>query len=110
MPGFLLHLGATLTCAHPIPPAPPGQAAPTVVNPRVLVSGQPITTLASPYAVVGCPLQPPPTACVTAQFVTSATRVTAGGQPVLLSDSQSICTPTGTALFVIATQTRVTGI
>jgi hypothetical protein len=111
MPGFLLHLGATLTCAHPIPPAPPGQAAPTVVNPRVLVSGQPITTLASPYAVVGCPLPSTGTpGCLTAQFVTSATRVTAGGQPVLLSDSQSICTPTGTALFVIATQTRVTGI
>jgi hypothetical protein len=106
MPGFLLHLGATVMCAHA------GQAQPTVVNPRVLVMGQPIVTIASPYVVAGCTL-PPPTAangpCVTAQFVTSATRVFANGQPVLLMDSQAICAPTGTPLIPTVTQTRVTG-
>ena len=35
MPGFLLHVGATVLCAHG------GQAQPTAPNPRVLVSGQP---------------------------------------------------------------------
>ncbi len=93
-------------CAHA------GQAQPTVVNPRVLVMGQPIVTIASPYVVAGCTL-PPPTAangpCVTAQFVTSATRVFANGQPVLLMDSQAICAPTGTPLIPTVTQTRVTG-
>ncbi len=89
-----------------------GQATPTVVNPRVTVSGQPIVMVTSPYVVAGCVL-PPPTAangpCVTAQFVTAATRITSNGQPVLLFDSQAVCVPTGTPLLVVAAQTRVTG-
>jgi len=105
MPGPLLHLGATVLCAHG------GQAMPTTPNPRVLVSGQPITTIATPYVVAGCAFVPPAGngPCVTAQFVTSATRVLAGGAPVLLLDSQSICAPTGTPLLVVMTQTRVIG-
>ena len=89
-----------------------GQAQPTVVNPRVLVNGQPTVTLASTYVVAGCPLPPPSAAsgpCVTAQFVTAATRLTSNGQPLLLLDSQAICAPTGTPLMIVATQTRVTG-
>jgi hypothetical protein len=57
-------------------------------------------------------MPPPPSGngpCVTAQFVMGATRVTAGGEPVLLQDSQSICTPTGTPLTVSVTQTKVKG-
>jgi hypothetical protein len=107
MPGLLLHVGATVTCIHG------GQAQPTVVNPRVLVSGQPTVTITSPYVVAGCALPPPPGAngpCVTAQFVTSATRITSNGQPLLLLDSQAICAPTGTPLLIIVTQTRVTGV
>ena len=57
---------------------------------------------------------PPPSVangpCVTAQFVTSAVRVTSNGQPLLLLDSQAICTPTGTPLLIVLTQTRVTAI
>lgn len=106
MPGFLLHLGATVTCSHT------GQAQPTVTSTRVTVSGQPIVTLSAPYTVAGCVL-PPPTAangpCVTAQFTTAATRITSNGQPVLLQDSQAICAPTGTPLLILVTQTRVTG-
>jgi hypothetical protein len=105
--GFLLHLGATVTCAHA------GQATPTVSDPRVLVSGQPVVTVASPWVVAGCTLPPPPTAngpCVTAQYVTSALRVTASGQPLLLMESQAICAPTGTPLVPVAAQTRVTGL
>ena len=107
MPGFLQHLGATVTCLHA------GQATPTAPNPRVLVSGQPVTTIASPYVVAGCTLPPPPAAngpCVTAQYITSAVRVFAGGQPVLLFDSQALCAPSGTPLITVATQTRVIGI
>ena len=106
MPGFLLHVGATVMCSHA------GQAQPTMPNPRVMVSGQPIVTQASPYVVAGCPL-PPPTLgngpCVTAQFVAAATRILSNGQPVLLMDSQSVCAPTGTPLLIVMTQTRVTG-
>ena len=107
MPGTLLHLGATVMCAHG------GQAQPTAPNPRVTVSGQPIVTMPAPYVVAGCALPPPPAAngpCVTAQWVTAATRITSNGQPVLLLDSQAICAPTGTPLLIVATQMRVTGI
>ena len=107
MPGFLLHFGATVLCSHA------GQAQPTVVNPRVLVSGQPTVALPGPWVVAGCVLPPPPAAngpCVTAQFVTSATRVLSNGQPLLLLDSQAICVPTGTPLLIVLTQTRATGV
>jgi hypothetical protein len=107
MPGTLLHVGATVLCAHG------GQAQPTVPNPRVTVNGMPTVTVASPYVVAGCAM-PPPTAgngpCVTAQFVTAALRVTSNGQPLLLMDSQAICVPTGTPLIIAVTQPRVTGI
>ena len=106
MPGFLLHQGATVLCAHG------GQAQPTVPNPRVKVGGQPIVTLPTVYTVAGCSFPPPPAGngpCVTAQFVMGATRVRAGGQPVLLQDSQAICTPTGTPLNIVMTQVRVKG-
>jgi hypothetical protein len=105
MPGFLLHVGATVLCAHA------GQAQPTTPNPRVTVSGQPIVTQPAPYTVAGCPfnVSGAPSPCVTAQWVVGATRVLAGGQPVLLQDSQSICTPNGTPLNIVVTQIRVRG-
>lgn len=106
MPGFLLHVGATVMCSHG------GQAQPTAPNPRVTVMGQPTVTMTAPYAVAGCAM-PPPSAgngpCVTAQWVTAATRVTSNGQPLLLLDSQAICAPTGTPLIISVTQTRATG-
>lgn len=106
MPGFLLHLGATVTCAHA------GQAQPTAPNPRVVVSGQPTTTLITPYVIAGCVfnVSGAPVPCVTAQFVTAATRVTSNGQPLLLLDSQAICAPNGTPLLILATQVRATAI
>jgi hypothetical protein len=107
MPGFLLHVGATVLCSHG------GQATPTVPNPRVTVSGMPTVTVAGPYAVAGCAMPPPPSGngpCVTAQFVTCATRVTSNGQPLLLLDSQATCVPTGTPLMTVVTQVRATGV
>jgi len=104
MPGFMLHQGATVFCSHA------GQAQPTVVNPRVMVSGMPTVFMSSPYVVAGCALPPPPAAngpCVTAQFVTGSVRVLSSGQPLLLLDSQAICAPTGTPLLIVVTQTRV---
>jgi hypothetical protein len=83
---------------------------PVTSNPRVLANGQPVATLSSMYTIAGCAL--PPNAggpCVTAQFVTSSTRILVGGTPVLLLDSQAVCVPTGTPLLITVTQTRVTG-
>lgn len=102
MPGPIVHLGATVMCMHA------GQATPTTPFPRVLVSGQPITTIATPYAIVGCALtgtgSPP---CATGQFVVGATRVFAGAAPVVVQSSTATCVPTGTGLIVAAAQTRV---
>ena len=104
MPGFVLHVGATVLCAHA------GQAQPTAPNPRVLVSGQPSVVMTAPYVVAGCPYVTGgvPTPCVTAQWMTGATRVLSNGQPLLLIDSQAVCVPNGTPLMIVATQTRVT--
>ena len=106
MPGYLLHLGATVNCAHG------GQALPVKPEPRVLVGGQSVTTSAAPYSVIGCSFTPPQGngPCVTGQWVMGATRVWAGGLQVLLSDGQATCTPTGTPLTVLTTQVRVKGI
>jgi hypothetical protein len=103
MPGPVLHLGATVLCSHG------GQAMPTAPNPRVLVSGQPVATVTAPYAVAGCAFVPPGGngPCVTGQWVVGATRVLAGGQPLVLLSGASVCTPTGTPLVPVVAQTRV---
>lgn len=107
MPGFLLHQGAVVLCAHA------GQAQATVPNPRCMVSGMPTVPLSSPYVVAGCALPPPPVGigpCVTAQYLVGSVRVTSMGQPLLLFDSQSICVPTGTPLLPpVSVQARVVG-
>ena len=105
MPGPVLHLGATVLCSHG------GQATPAAPFPRVMVSGQPVVTIASPYLVAGCPFVPSAGngPCVTAQYVTSAARVLAGGQPVLLQDSVAVCAPTGTPTMNLVVQPRVVG-
>jgi len=105
MPGFLLHVGATVMCMHG------GQAQPTAPNPRVLVSNQPVVTQTAPYTVAGCSfnVSGAPSPCVTAQWVTAALRVRVGGMPVLLQDSQAVCAPNGTGLIVAVTQVRVRG-
>ena len=106
MPGFLLHVGATVLCTHA------GQAQPTVPNPRVTVSGQPTVTLATPYVIAGCTLPPPSAAngpCVTAQFTTAATRLTSNGQPLLLLDQPGDLRAHRHAAVIVVTQTRATG-
>ena len=104
MPGFVLHAGAVVQCVQF------GVATPVANNPRVTVSGNPIVTLPITYTVAGCTFPAmsggaPP--CATAQFVSSAARVTSLAQPVLLQDSQATCVPTGTPLVIIALQPRV---
>ena len=105
MPAALLHRDATVKCAHT------GSATPSAPDVRVTVSGKPVVPVSSPYTVAGCTL--PSNAggpCVSAQYVSSATRVFVSGTPVLLVDSQAVCSPTGTPLSVMASQTRVTGV
>ena len=102
MPGFLLHVGATVLCAHG------GQAQPTVPNPRVTLGGQPSVLLTAPYVVAGCPFVPPAAGpCVTAQWVVGTTRVTSNGQPLVVQSGQAICAPTGTPLMPVADRKSV---
>lgn len=106
MPGPLLHVGATVMCAHG------GQAMPVVPNPRVMVSGQPTVTISGPYTIAACPFTTPagsPLPCVTGQWTVAATRVVSNGQPLVLMDSQSVCIPNGTPMIPTVAQTRVIG-
>lgn len=104
MPGPILHVGAVVQCAHG------GMAQATAPNPRVKVMGQPTVLQPMPWTIAGCALPPPPAAngpCVVAQWVVGALRVKSNGMPLLLQDSQAICTPTGTPLMVSVVQPRV---
>jgi hypothetical protein len=103
MPAPILHMGATVMCAHG------GQALPTVPSPRVLVSGMPIATIAAPWTVAGCAFVPPVGngPCVTAQWVVGAVQVLSEGQPVAIMTGVAVCVPTGTPLVPVVAQVRV---
>ena len=102
MPGYLLHVNATVLCLHG------GQAQATVPNPRVKVGGQATVQQPNPWTIAGCPFNTgSPVPCVTAQWITAATRVRSGGMPLLLQDSQAVCAPNGTGVNIVMTQVRV---
>ncbi len=102
MSAEMLHQGATVQCLHG------GQAQPTVASQRVKVGNQPIVVQSTQYTIAGCSLPPQSGGpCTTASWTSGATRVKAGGVPVLLKDSQAICAPPGTGVNVLSTQTRV---
>lgn len=102
MAGAIVHAGAVVTCSHG------GQAHPTAPVARVLVSGQPVATVASPYVVTGCTLATPGSSpCVTGQWTAGAVRVMALGAPVVVQGVASICLPTGTPMVALTVQSRV---
>jgi hypothetical protein len=110
MPGFLLHVGASAICPHG------GQVTIIPSSPRVLVSGQPVATLADTTLVAGCAFTVPPgkpQPCIKVQWIAGAVRVMVGGQPALLQTSPGLCQsaeqiPAGPPT-VIAGQVRVKG-
>ena len=108
MPGFLLHVGATLSCPHG------GQISIAPGSPRAKVSGQPVATLSDTFLVTGCAFMvgPKPQPCVQVQWTGPAGRVRAGS-PLLLQDSVGMCLsveqiPAGPPR-VLTSQTRVKG-
>jgi hypothetical protein len=110
MPGFLFHLGAPAICPHG------GQITVVPSNTRVLVSGQPVATLADLCTVAGCAFAvgTKPQPCVKVQWLVPATRVLVNGQPALLQTSTGICQsaeqiPQGPPT-ILSTQPRVSGI
>jgi hypothetical protein len=104
MPGPILHVGATVMCAHG------GQAMPTTPSSCVLVSGMPIVTISSPYSIAGCAFTPPNGngPCVSGQWMMGSMSVQSQGQPVVIMTGSSTCTPTGTPMMAVQAQTLVT--
>ncbi|MCQ8771580.1 hypothetical protein [Streptomyces telluris] len=81
MPGLVLHAGAVMMCAHP-----PGLVTlPAPTQQKVLVSLQPVATVADVLVVGGCSLTGSPVPpCVTVRWFQFSPRVLAGGRPVLV--------------------------
>jgi hypothetical protein len=111
MPGFLLHVGASVQCFHAAP------ATASTTNVRVFVGGTPAVTATNVCTVAGCPFAvgPKPQPCVTIRWM-PATRVFVNGQPAVVQipgPAQGICQsaeqiPQGLPI-VSAIQTRVIG-
>lgn len=110
MPGPLVHVGAVAMCPHA------GQMSIVSTNTRVFVSGQPVATMADQYLIAGCPFVLPngtPSPCLTAKWLTPATRVLVNGQPAILQTSSGLCLSPAQAPQgppnVVTTQPRVVG-
>ena len=85
--GNLLHVGATVNCPHQ------GRASASPAQSRVLVSGQPVATLADLWTVAGCAFTAgnKPQPCGTVTWMTPAGRVQVNGSPALLQSSAGVC-------------------
>jgi uncharacterized Zn-binding protein involved in type VI secretion len=103
---FLLDQNTIAQCSHG------GSAKPLAGNPRVKVGGAPVLTVATQFAVSGCPYMVgnSPFPCVLATFAAGATRVKVAGAPVLLDASSATVTPTGVTLTLTPAQQRVQGV
>lgn len=106
MPGAVMHLGASVTCAHG------GPATPTAPYTRVTLGGRPVVTVAAPYTIAYCNLPPAAAAlrCSAGQWLAGSTRVFAGGRALVLDSSPSLCVPNGAAMVVLECQARVTAV
>jgi hypothetical protein len=70
-----------------------GQVQVIPANPRVLVGGQPVATLANTYLIAGCAFMvgPKPQPCIKVQWIVPAMRVMVGGSPAILQSSTGLC-------------------
>lgn len=110
MPGPVLHTGTVATCPHG------GTLNIVAASPRVTVSGMPVAVLTDQGVVAGCPFTvptppPKPQPCVTTKWIVGATRVLAGGQPVLINPCVALCFSVeqipGGPPIIASSQTRV---
>jgi len=83
-----------------------GVATPLAPNPRVTVSGQPVVTIGTPYAIAGCALTPSGVFCSTGQWVAGSARVTVMGMPVAVQAGVSVCVATGSPMLPVVVQPR----
>jgi len=109
MPGFLLHVGASVKCPH-------GGTVTGVPTSKVLVDKKPALTAADQWLVAGCAFTVPPgkpQPCVVVRWIAPATKVLIGGKPAVLSLSGGACqsaeqAPQGPPL-VASSQTKAVG-
>jgi hypothetical protein len=101
MSGKLVTVTSVVQCTHA------GLAVPTQVNTRVLVGGAPTVSVTSLYSVVACALTGTAPHCAICTWLSGTTRVTSGGQPLVIDTSQSTCIATGQPLRVVIAQQRV---
>jgi hypothetical protein len=80
MPGPVVQLGATIICPHG------GQVTAVPSNAKVLVGGAPALVLTDLCTVAGCVfvVGPKPQPCVTARWLSGASKVLVFGKPVLV--------------------------
>lgn len=110
MPGFLMQVGTTAICPHG------GQMSIITTNTKVLLGGQPATTMSDTFLIGGCAFTIPPgkpQPCVLVKWMTPASRIMIGGKPAILQNSVGLCQsveqiPQGPP-NVIMTQIRVKG-
>ena len=108
MPGKILTTATAASCPHG------GQASFTAGQSAVTVDGSAALVATDTTKIAGCSftIGNTPSPCTTVQWQNPATRVTAGGTPVLLDTSTGLClsaasAPQGT-LQVSSVQSRVT--
>ena len=84
----VLTTASVLTCPHA------GQVTHTPTQVRVTMMGAPALTQPDVSVIAACPFTLPPSKpspCLTIQWTVAATRVFAGGAPVLLQSSVGLC-------------------
>ena len=110
MPGFLLHVGASVKCPHA------GTVGGVPAFPKVLVGGQVALTATDQWPVVGCAITVPPgkpQPCVLTRWTGPATKVLINMKPAVLSLSIGVCqsaeqAPQGPPI-VASSQVKVSG-
>ncbi len=87
MPGFLVQVGASAICPHG------GQINIIPSNSRVLLNGQPASTINYQFMVTGCAFSvgTKPQPCLTVKWLVPSARVFLSGSPAILQNSTGLC-------------------
>lgn len=105
MPGPVLVLSSTVTCAHL------GKGNPAPLSPKLTINGEAVALLTTQYTISACGAPAasggnlPP--CVTGTFTAGATKVTSDAQALLIVGSTGTTVPNGTPMLTAPSQPKV---